>query len=190
MPPKEKVSKVKVSDTAFEMTREYGFREVTARKLADRLGCSTQPIFRAYENMEELRSDLFYMSTEFFDEYIISKGKKVRNKPVHIAIALAYIELASRERHLFELIASIDDFGTQTIKEFLDKDEWTEVLNKLPGMEKKSLDDKKELFMMLWMFVHGLASLTVSNRVSLNDRQTKELLEKAYEGFKDQIVNK
>ena len=73
MPPKEKVSKVRVSGTAFEMTREYGFSSVTARKLAERLGCSTQPIFRAYENMDELRTDLFYMSTDYFLSGVLGK---------------------------------------------------------------------------------------------------------------------
>ena len=187
MPPKEKVSKVNVSDTAFLMTREYGFKEVTARKLAEQLGCSTQPIFRAYENMEELRMDLFYMSTEFFNEYIIGKCKKARNKPVYITVATAYIELACKEKYLFELIASIDDFGTQTIGEFLEKEEWRNILDKLPGMEKMEFESKRELFMMLWMFVHGLASLIVSKRVIMNDKQVRNLLEKAYEGFRSQM---
>ena len=31
--------------------------EVTARKLADAAGCSTQPIFRAYQNMEEVQAE-------------------------------------------------------------------------------------------------------------------------------------
>ena len=62
MPPKERVSKVMVLDAAYDMTRECGFENVTARKLAERLGSSTQPIFRAYENMDMLKEDLFYKS--------------------------------------------------------------------------------------------------------------------------------
>ena len=112
MPPKEKVSKAMIEKAAFEMTREYGFSEVTARKLAERLGCSTQPIFRAYENMEELRADLFYMSTDFMIEKMLgSKGKS----PAYAALALSYIDFAKTEKNLFELIASVDDFGTRTM---------------------------------------------------------------------------
>lgn len=181
MPPKEKVSKVKVQDTAFEMTREYGFKEVTARKLAVRLECSTQPIFRAYENMDELRADLFFMSSEYFNEYILRK--KSRTNPRYLTIALAYIDLAKNEKNLFELIASIDDFGTQTIAEFLEKDEWKEIVNSLPGIEKKKEQYKRDVFMMFWMFVHGMASLISSNRVKLTEKEIKELLVRAYEGF-------
>lgn len=181
MPPKEKTSKVAVQNMAFEMTREYGFVEVTARKLAERLGCSTQPIFRAYENMDELRADMFYMSTEYFNEQILSK--RTRNKPAYLTAALAYIELARSEKNLFELIASVDDFGSQTIQEFFKEQEWSVIVDKLPGMEKKTDAQRREVFLMLWMFVHGLASLVVSNRVDLSDKEIRDLLVKAYEGF-------
>lgn len=185
MPPKEKVSKVNVQDAAFEMTREYGFKEVTARKLAQRLGCSTQPIFRAYENMEELRTELFYMSTEFFCERMLSK--KSRSKPVYLTLALSYIELARDEKNLFELIAAVDDFGCQTIQEFLKAEEWKEMIDRLPGMENKADDVKSELFTMLWMFVHGLTALVVSRRVDFTDKEIRELITKAYNGFMSQM---
>lgn len=185
MPPKEKVSKVNVQEKAFEMTREYGFKEVTARKLAEQLNCSTQPIFRAYENMDELRTELFYMSTEFFCEYLIAKRR--RNKHIYMSLAISYIELARQEKHLFELIAAVDDFGCQTINEFLKREDWVDVLSKLPGMEDKTTKEREDLFMMLWMFVHGLTSLVVSERVSLADKEIKNLLMKAYDGFLTQI---
>jgi len=185
MPPKEKVSRVDVSDMAFSMTREYGFKEVTARKLAQNLGCSTQPIFRAYENMEELREEIYYMSVQFFCDYILAKKSKVR--PVYMTLALSYIELARKEKNLFELIASVDDFGTQTLSDFLKRKEWEDQLEQLVLPKKKSGDKKRELFEMYFMFVHGLASLIVSNRVSYTEKEIKELLEKAYNGFAGQI---
>ncbi len=179
MPPKEKVSKVRVSDTAFEMTREYGFSSVTARKLAERLGCSTQPIFRAYENMDELRTDLFYMSTDYFLEKL--SAKKTRSL-TYMGLAMTYIEFAKNEKNLFELIASVDDFGTQTITEFLKSEEGSALLDKVSSGD---LPDKKrvELFTMFWMFVHGMASLIAGNRVEFSDRQIKTYITKAYEGF-------
>lgn len=184
MPPKEKVSKVCVQNTAFAMTREYGFREVTARKLAERLGCSTQPIFRAYENMDELRADLFYMSMNFFIEKMLSvKGKS----PAYLGLAMAYIDLANTEKNLFELIASVDDFGTQTIDEFFDTEDGALIYKKIIGSSQIPEKKKKELFMMFWMFVHGMASLTAGNRLSLNDREIKGLITKTYEGFVGQL---
>lgn len=180
MPPKEKVSKARIEDTAFEMTREYGFSEVTARKLADRLGCSTQPIFRSYENMEELRTDLFYMSIEYFLGQMLAK--KNRN-PAYMGLALSYVEFAKSERNLFELIASVDDFGTQTVGEFLKSDEGSKILRRITGERRVSEERKQELFTMFWMFVHGMATLIAGNRVQLSDREVKNYITKAYEGI-------
>ena len=184
MPPKERISKVCVQNTAFEMTREYGFKEVTARKLAERLGCSTQPIFRAYENMDELREDLFYMSMNFFIETML--GTKGRS-PAYLGLALSYIELATTEKNLFELIASVDDFGTQTIDEFFGTDEGTVIFKKVIGNSQVPEKKKKELFMMFWMFVHGMASLIAGKRVELSEKEIKSLLTRTYEGFVEQI---
>ncbi len=180
MPPKEKVSKAKVSSTAFEMTREYGFSEVTARKLADRLGCSTQPIFRAYENMEELRTELFYMSADdLIGRMVSAKGKS----PAYVHLALSYIDFAVSERNLFELIASVDDFGTRTISEFLKDDRGSVIFSKISSGMNGSEARKQELFTMFWMFVHGMASLIAGNRVSFSDKQIRTYITKAYEGF-------
>ena len=56
MARKESITIDRILDTAFEMTREEGIAGVTARRVAARAGCSTQPIFRVYENMEELQA--------------------------------------------------------------------------------------------------------------------------------------
>ncbi len=180
MPPKEKVSKAMIEKAAFEMTREYGFSEVTARKLAERLGCSTQPIFRAYENMDELRADLFYMSTDFMIERMLgSKGRS----PAYAALALSYIDFAKTERNLFELIASIDDFGTRTIAQFLAGEEGSQLLKKVSAGHGESDSQRTELFTMFWMFVHGMAALISGNRVQFSQGEIKTYITKAYEGF-------
>lgn len=181
MPPKEKVSKAQVQETAFEMTREMGFNEVTARKLAERLGCSTQPIFRAYENMDELRTDLFFMSTEYFTDYMFSK--KNRNQPSYLSVGMAYIEMALNERHLFELIASVNDYGVDALTGIMDREEMAEFIERLPETDHLTPMKKQELFMMVWSFTHGLASMVVGGRLRLNNNEIKSMLTKAYEGF-------
>ena len=181
MPPKEKVSKAQIQKTAFDMTKEYGFEAVTARKLAQQMGCSTQPIFRAYENMEDLRCDLFYMSAEYFADYMLAK--KSRSEPKYITLGMAYIELAIKEKNLFGLIASVDDFGGDPLGSFIKKDDGILSLDTLPQVKGLSADKKQELFLMVWMFTHGVATMVASGRVKLTNKEIRLLLTKAYEGF-------
>ena len=50
------------------MTRENGFEHVTARELAHRLGCSTQPIFHVFQNMEEVKKKKFMRGQELLQK--------------------------------------------------------------------------------------------------------------------------
>ncbi len=54
MSRKASVTESMILDSAFALMQEEGFEQVTARKLAVKTGCSTQPIFRLYENMDQL----------------------------------------------------------------------------------------------------------------------------------------
>ena len=181
MPPKEKVSRVMVLNAAFEMTREIGFENVTARKLAQRLNSSTQPIFRAYENMDMLKEDLFYKSAEMFSDHMLKA--RTKGKPVYLTMGLAYIELARKEKFLFKLIADIEEYDTSDIHEFLQQGDCNELLEKLPGSEKLSAERKKEVFRMVWMFTHGVATLVTGKRVDMDQAEIEDMLRKAYEGF-------
>lgn len=187
MPPREKVSKEQVLNTAFEMTREDGFGDLTARKLAQRLGSSTQPIFRAYDNMEMLRRDLFFKSVEFFSDYMIKK--KGQTTPIYLSMGMAYIELARKEKYLFELLTSIDDYGEEAALSNLLKDEQEEILNRLPDADVLEMEQKRELLLMISLFIHGMATLLTSGRVTMSDKEVRLLLTKAYDGFLKSITD-
>ena len=51
MPPKPKVTKQQILEGAVALVREKGAGALTAKALAARLGCSTQPIFWQYAGM-------------------------------------------------------------------------------------------------------------------------------------------
>ena len=55
MAPKQIITKEIILEAAFKITREMGFENVNARSLAKALGCSTQPIYSRYTNMDELK---------------------------------------------------------------------------------------------------------------------------------------
>lgn len=188
MPPQVKVSKERILSTAFEMVRENGFESVTARKLAERLECSTQPIFRVYENMDGLKRDLFFMGTEMFSEYILSNRKE--SEPTYLSLGMAYIEIARREKNLFKLIAAIEDFDAKEIKEFLLRGEVSEYLDSLPDAESLGQKERRELFMAVWYITHGIATLVVSNRTGLNDEEIRGLINKTYSGLLNELKGK
>ena len=55
MPPKVKVTKEEIINTAVDIVRNSGAQAVNARTVASALNCSTQPVFSNFATMEELR---------------------------------------------------------------------------------------------------------------------------------------
>ena len=49
MPAIKKVSREDIIDAAVEVLREGGFSAVNARSVAQKLGCSTQPIYFSFQ---------------------------------------------------------------------------------------------------------------------------------------------
>ena len=58
MPAVRKVSKEQIIDAVVEVLRDDGFSAINARSVAKKLGCSTQPIYFSFKNMDELKAAL------------------------------------------------------------------------------------------------------------------------------------
>ena len=55
MPPKVKITKEEIINTAVNIVRNSGAPAINARTIAAILNCSTQPIFSNFATMDELR---------------------------------------------------------------------------------------------------------------------------------------
>ena len=56
--PKQRITKEMVINTAFELARTGGMEQVLVKTIAEKLGCSVQPIYSYCNNMGELRRDI------------------------------------------------------------------------------------------------------------------------------------
>ena len=58
MPAIKKASREEILRAAEAVLRDGGFSAINARSVAKKLGCSTQPIYASFKNMEELKAAL------------------------------------------------------------------------------------------------------------------------------------
>ena len=56
MPAIKKISKEAIIDAAVDVLREGGAAAINARSVAKKLGCSTQPIYLSFQNMDDLKA--------------------------------------------------------------------------------------------------------------------------------------
>ena len=58
MPKSTTITKEIIIKTAFEIARKEGFAVLSARNIAKQIGCSTQPIYWSYKNMDDLKAEV------------------------------------------------------------------------------------------------------------------------------------
>ena len=71
MPPKAKISRDMIIEAAYEIVRESGEENMNARNIAEKLGCSTQPVLYAFKTMDEIRENVYQKADEFHSEYLM-----------------------------------------------------------------------------------------------------------------------
>lgn len=180
MARKEIISYSQIREAAFNMTREQGITEVTARKLAAYAGCSTQPIFRHYSCMEDCYKEVFEDSLKFFDDFYLGFSKN--SWVPFVNLGMAYIAFAEKEPELFKFLFMS--------KNNYDMNLYT-ILNGRTGCVKDEMNKAKEngvkavdqIFMKMWMLIHGAACMVITGDYDLTDVQTRLQLEDAYKAF-------
>ena len=170
MARKATITKEEIVDAAFRITRKEGFQQITSRKLASEAGCSTQPIFRLYANMEALKKDVY------------DKAEK-RNEIPFVDLGMAYISFARKEPKLFELLFLMPhEENAKSTYELVNgaDDVVTEQIRKAGEGGTKSPD---QLFMKIWIFIHGAACMAVSGDYDLDEEQSLAILKSCYKDF-------
>lgn len=57
MPAKKVITNEMIIKKSLELLNEKGINAINAREIAKSLGCSTQPIYLSFKNMEELKEN-------------------------------------------------------------------------------------------------------------------------------------
>lgn len=180
MARKEAFSSEDIRNAAFQMTREQGINEVTARKLAAFAGCSTQPIFRHYANMEECIFDVFNDSLAFFDDFYKNFSKDSRVPFVNLG--LCYIAFAEKEPNLFNFLFMTKNTHDYNLYSLLNGRTGC-VLEEMNKAKSNGVSAPEQIFMKMWMLIHGAACMVITGDFDLTPTQTRLQLEDAYKAF-------
>lgn len=177
MARKESITIQDILETAFEMAREEGFSAVTARRVAAKAGCSTQPIFRVYQNMEELWDAVYEKAVSFFGDYYDLYPRTAEAPFANLG--MAYIAFAREEKHLFRLLFLSEYAAGKSLYEILNGEKGN-VLHEINRAAKDGCPDPQAMFMRMWLFIHGAACMSLTGDYDLSDIETKQLLEQEY----------
>ena len=177
MARKESITRDMILEMAFELARDNGIESVTARNVAARIGCSTQPIFRIYANMEQLREEIFQRAIDTFGDYY-ENFKSEKDTPF-IKLGLAYINFVKEEKELFKLLFLSENRGNRSLYELLNGKKGI-VSSEINRAVEEGSQNPSGLFMKMWIFIHGCACMVLTVDYDLTEEETIELLEDIY----------
>ena len=180
MPPKAKITKDMVIDAAFEVAREQGAENINARTVAKKLGCSTQPVMYHFVAIEELKKTVYAKADCYHSEYLMNI-KNTQNG-VMLGIGLNYIRFAIEEPQLFRFLFQSNFFAGRTMVEMIDAEELMPVISTMQEAIGESKEQVKKIFLTVFLFAHGYASMIANNSLKYDEELIKAHLERAYRG--------
>lgn len=180
MARKEQISKEDIKKAAFSMLREKGKDEITARKLAEYAGCSTQPIFRNYSSMEECMSDVFNDALLYFDNFYNNYSKD--SHVPFVNLGLCFIDFATMEPNLFAYMFMFKNNYGANLYSMLNG-RTNAVIAEMTKAKEDGVTNPESIFMKMWMLIHGAACMTITGDYDLTKTQTRLQLEDAYKAF-------
>lgn len=181
MPPKVKVTSEQIVEAALQIVRDSGFENLNARALAEKIGCSVHPIFRVYESMEGLKSEVYKEAEKLYNSKMIEAMNDADDG--FQKMGLAYIEFAKNEKNLFKLLFMSDVFGGKSMLEIVGSTEGDdEVIAMLCMMTGLNAEHAKELYAGLWLTTHGIATMYATNNCRFSDAEILRLLGNSFMG--------
>ncbi len=181
MPPKAKITRDMLIDTAFEIARSKGGDAISARTVSEKLHCSTQPVMYHFATIEALKKTVHAKADRYHSEYLMDL--KHPQKSLMLGIGLNYIRFAMEEPHLFRFLFQSDVFHGSTLPEMTDARELTPVLSAIQAeMGGGSIEQAKEIFLTIFLFAHGYASIIANNSLEYDEELIKAHLERAFHG--------
>ena len=121
MPPKAKITKEIIVDTAFEIVRKEGVDKITARRISEQLKCSTQPVLYYFSTVEDIKKAVYAKANEYHTAYIMGTEMDYAN-PM-LAIGMNYIKFAIDERNLFRFLFQSNEFSGIGMLDLLESEE-------------------------------------------------------------------
>ena len=178
--PKQRITKEMILEVAFKLAREHGYEQVVVKNIAAEMGCSVQPIYSYFSNMDALKQAVVGAAMQFYNGFIYSR---VDNDRVLQSMARANVAFAKYETKLFKLLFLQKLNGLNSFNDIYewmgDKQATRRLAEELLLPEEKI----KQVYVMLIVFTHGVATMIATGGANISDEESADILERAYEAF-------
>lgn len=175
-----------VVNAAFEIARSSGMEQVLVKNIADRIGCSVQPIYSYCKNMEGLRRDVTDQVSRFIQEYIAARVDKA---DLFRSTGNAYIQLAKEEPNLFKIFILRQRDGIASLDDLYQLEAGPHVADYIAGELQISGQRARQLHLHMLIYTIGLGTIFSITTPGISADEIFAQQDAAYEAFLKQVLD-
>ena len=177
MAPKLKVSKEMIICAGYEIADREGIENVNCRALATKIGCSTQPVFSRFPNMDELKEEVFIYACNRLEQSIFEKSESDKNLSYIEAAVIVLAEIAREHSNLYKLIYLSDFRNERTFLETREKYPTNKrILQELINNHKLDNARAEIVFERLSLLCHGVCTVMATTTLNYTDEQVLKII--------------
>lgn len=173
MARKKTITKDQILNAAYDLVASEGFAHFTARSIAAKMKCSTQPIYLEFQNMDDLRQELIKKIEDYLQSTVFMK--EVIGDPL-IDMHLNYIAFAKNQKTLYRALFVEEHPSAREISRFA-YEIFEEHVSEHPQLKQLDEELKKALFTSTWIVSSGIASLVSSNLIHPTQEETIQIIQ-------------
>ena len=164
MSPKEiSYTRDQIVQAAFDIVKKDGRDALSARRVAERLGSSTAPVYSYFSSMQELEQAVEKRVHDLLLEY----STRPYTPRVDLNIGVGVV-LFARDHPRFFVAYHIEEGKTDDAEAEI-SEHMMQQMKKFPVYDKITDEDMRSLFSKLKIFSHGLGLLACSKRLPYDD---------------------
>ncbi len=185
--PKQRITKETVVNAAFEIARTSGMEQVMVKNIAQKIGCSVQPIYSYCKNMDGLRQDVTMQAIRFIQEYIkahIDKDDLFRST------GKSYIQLAQEEPHLFKIFILHHREGIASLNDLYESEANPHTAEIIAGELRISVAQARQLHLNMLIYTIGIGTIFSVTTPGISADEIYIQQESAFQAFLKQAADK
>ena len=164
MASEKKITRESILQAAIQTIQSGGAESLTVRNIAKTLGCSTQPLYYEFENIQHLKDALH--------DYIRENFLKFHNDS-YKAFGQSFLSFATKEKELFRFLYLQH---RQPGQDLLDDLNWEMLISLLAKNLEMPLETAREMHRQMQFRCYGLGVMLAIGYQSMNQQQIDQEL--------------
>ena len=182
MPPSVRFSREAVLNAAYQLIRREGPAALNARSVAKELGGSTQPIFRLFTNMDDLKASVIEQALRDWKNKL--RMRMQDSAFPYLSIGMSYLIFARDEPELFKLLFMRDRVSDGSCTDY-NVDFGIPLIEHAVGVD---VSTARHLYERNWLYCHGLAVAIATKYIPcISECDMRQLLVESLQGVAMQL---